>query len=163
MNTSKNFEAGRRAEMIALEILRRRNVVEDRTEWALDPEKPYSMDFYWPKLRIAADFKYKTLNPRYNSFYLEEGHYDKYVKYIAESDEVDAGYLWYVDRNTDQEYLVDMAQLVAKVTLGTVKKYFNKRYKQDWESGYFYAIPVEFFTNITDRPFSINSILNEKK
>jgi hypothetical protein len=158
MDHTKNFDAGHRAEHDALRYLRIRNEVEDRSSWALDPDKPYAMDFYWPATRTAADFKYKNLNKKYNSFYLAAEHYKKYLDYVLHHPDVDKGYLWYMDRTTNEEYLLNIALLTKYIMTGTVKRYFSKTYKQPWESGYFYAIPVDIFKCITNEEYSVKSI-----
>lgn len=158
MDNTDNFNAGHTAEKNALYYLRKRNIVEDRSSWATDPTKPYAMDFYWPESRTAADFKYKTLNKKYNSFYLSFEHFKKYLDYVLYNVDVDKGYIWYMDRTTNKEYLISMAKLTQYIMSGDIKHYFSQTYKQDWESGYFYAIPVEYFSDITEEEYSINSI-----
>lgn len=158
LNLKQNYAAGLNAEQYALNALRKRNIVEDRSSWATDLNKPYAMDFYWPEKKVAADFKYKSLNKKYNCFYLAEEHYQKYCAYVNNSADVEQGYLWYVDRNTKQEYLINIAKVTMLIQQNVVKKQFSKTYKKSWESGYFYCIPVAMFKNITNEDYSIKSL-----
>lgn len=157
INNRINFQAGIEAEGEALTLLRTIHEVEDRTAWALDKNRPYAMDFYFPKLQIAVDFKYKNINTRHNSFYLEEGHYKKYTHYVESTSNIKEGWLWYVDRRTNNEYLISINKIRKLISRGTVRRYYSGTYKQQWESGGFYAIPVECFNDITQETYSLKS------
>ena len=158
--------AGLAAEKDALQTLSLIHTIEDRSTWAANWkkgtenwDKPYAMDFYFPDRRTAVDIKFKSLNQRYQSFALDKDHYDKYQVYIDTYPDVNKGILWYIERTTRREYLLEMDHMKNCIERGMIQlRAGHKDYIRKGSSGQYYAIPLDCFKDITDEEWSVTGI-----
>lgn len=158
--------AGLAAEKDALQTLSLIHILEDRSTWAANWkkgtenwDKPYAMDFYFPDRRTAVDIKFKSLNQRYQSFALDKDHYDKYQVYIDTYPDVNKGILWYIERTTRREYLLEMDHMKNCIERGMIQlRAGHKDYIRKGSSGQYYAIPLDCFKDITDEEWSVTGI-----
>jgi hypothetical protein len=158
--------AGLAAEKDALETLSLIHTLEDRSTWAANWkkgtenwDKPYAMDFYFPDRRTAVDIKFKSLNQQYQSFALDKDHYDKYQVYIDTYPDVNKGILWYIERTSKREYLLEMDHMKNCIERGMIQlRAGHKDYIRKGSSGQYYAIPLDCFKDITDEEWSVTGI-----
>ena len=143
------FQIAKIEENQALAILQAKYNVEDRTDWAMDPNKIYAMDFFLPDLKIAIDYKYKVLNTKYNTFCLQWEHFVKYMNYINNQDDIDQGFLWYKDSISLKNFKINLNDLYRHIFSSTIPlKQGNSLYTKYSDNGCFFPIPISLFDTI---------------
>lgn len=163
----QNYKQGNLLERVALNLLRKKYTVEDRSEWAKwGSGKEYAMDWLIEDFNIAVEFKFKTtwlvkLYENYGikkiTYTINHDHLTKYIKYLDNHPEIARGYFWVMDKDTFNEYRIDMRYIQRLIDEDKVYTQRNVSTKKHYESGPYYAIPLDYFEEITDKPYSIGA------
>jgi len=154
----RSYAKGLEHEKIALDLLRKKYTIEDRSNWAQwGSGKEYAMDWLIEDFNVAVEYKFKTINPAFKTITINDDHITKYIKYLDNNQEIARGFFWIQDNVTLEEYRIDMRDIERLIKEGTIIKRTNNTTRKAHESGGYYAIPLKYFDNITDKPYSITS------
>lgn len=161
----ENYKKGNLVEKLGLDLLRKKYIVKDRSNW-WNIGKEYAMDWLIEDFNIAVEFKFKSIwliRPYSKSgiqvmtYTINYDHITKYIKYLNNHPEIARGYFWVMDKDTFAEYRIDMRYIDHLINEGKVVIQNNASTKKSWESGGYYPIPITYFEEITDKPYSIGA------
>jgi len=150
-----NYDNGLKYEDIARKILEKKFTIEDRASWAkYNSGKEYAMDWVIEDLNVAVEYKFKSVS---SYITINHDHITKYIKYLDNHPELCGGLYWVQDNKNMTEYRIDIRRILSLYNEGKVIRKRNYSTRKHYESGYYYEIPLEYFENITDKPYSISS------